>query len=192
MERGAERWEADPGPQGQVVLRPGQLFSTVLQFDVPEEGEEALHLWWEREGGTARLLATEVPRHEEPAGQPPTEWPALVDALPPGRAGEGASLYAGRLACASCHGQPELPGSNTVGPPLGELARAAPRVPGKSVAQYVYESMLAPDAFLAPGCPGGQPCAAPSAMPHYGELMSSQDMADVVAFLLGPRIAQGP
>jgi mono/diheme cytochrome c family protein len=188
---GGAVWVADPGPTTRVVLPPRHLYATVVQFDVPETEREPLTLRWARGGGEARLLSTVVPEHEEPPSAAPDEWPARVEELPVGRAGEGRSLYHARFACSSCHGEPGVADSNTLGPALGDFPRAATtRIPGKGAAQYAYESILNPGAFIAPECARGQPCSAPSAMPVYGELMSPQDMADVITFLMAPRITQ--
>ena len=65
-------------------------------------------------------------------------------------------------------------------------------MPGRDARQYTYESLLAPDAFLAPRCPGGRPCAAPSAMPYYGDRLTAQEMADLLAFLLPPGAEPAP
>lgn len=137
------------------------------------------------------MLVVYAPRHEKPAPTPRTEWPATADALPPGRLEEGRLAYQTRFACASCHGDPGMPGSNTVGPSLeGFALSAGARVPNQSAKDYAYESVLAPNAFIAPSCARGLPCARPSAMPVYSELMSPQDMADVLQFLMSQRLAQ--
>jgi len=101
----------------------------------------------------------------------------------------GADLYENEYACFSCHGFPEEPGSNQVAPWLGDIAEVgATRVEGQSAAQYVYESILNPNAFIAPDCPTG-PCAEPSAMPGdfafrmANESTDPQHMADILAYL---------
>jgi hypothetical protein len=52
--------------------------------------------------------------------------------------------------------------------------------------QYAYESLLFPGAFIASGCGGEAPCAQPSLMPGYGEVLSPQEMADLISYLLEP------
>lgn len=166
-----------------VVLRRRQALSTRLSFDVPEtEGD--LRLGWER-GATRADLATVTPEKravEDPRAPP--AWPRARGDLPRGDAASGARLYATTLSCSSCHGRPETAGSATLGPDLADLARTgATRREGLDAADYIYESLLDPDAFIAPTCAGGRPCPRPSAMPPYGERMSLQDMADILAYL---------
>jgi mono/diheme cytochrome c family protein len=166
-----------------VTLRRRQALSTRLSFDVPEaEGE--LRLGWER-GSERAALATVTPeKHAVEDPRAPVAWPRTRGELPPGDVASGARLFATTLACSSCHGRPETPGSATLGPDLADLARTgATRREGLDAADYIYESMLDPDASLAPACAGGRPCAKPSAMPPYGERMSLQDMADILAYL---------
>ncbi len=186
-----QTWEADVQPP--VALLAGHRYATELEFDVPEAERRPLSLRWVRAGGSVRMLRTVPPVHEEEAldQRAPTAWPAQVEALPAGDAAEGERLFHTRFACNTCHGQRGQPGSNTVGPPLdGFHAVAAARVQGKSGAQYAYESLLQPDAFLAPTCARGEPCTAPSGMPAYGEQLSMKQMADLVTYLMAQRVVQ--
>ena len=113
------------------------------------------------------------------------DWPESVDDLPEGVAQDGAGLYELTYGCAACHGNPDQEGSNSVGPWLGNIANvAAERVEGQSAAQYIYESILNPNAFITQDCPTG-PCSDPSSMPaNFGDRMALQDMADIVAYYL--------
>jgi hypothetical protein len=44
---------------------------------------------------------------------------------------------------------------------------------------------LNPNAFIAPLCANDAPCADPSGMPpNFGDRMSAQDLADIIAFLM--------
>ena len=125
-------------------------------------------------------------------------WPELVDdflvsdtedfAAEPGDPENGAALYVS-YGCSGCHGTVDEAGSNQSGPWLGDIAEiGATRVEGQTAAQYVYISILDPNAFIAPDCPNG-PCITPSAMlKDFGSRMSTntpQDMADLLAYLLG-------
>jgi cytochrome c553 len=166
-----------------VALRRGQALSTRLSFDVPEaEGE--LRLAWDR-GSERAALATVAPeKHSIEDPRAPVAWPRARGELPPGDVAAGARLFTTTLACSSCHGRPETPGTATLGPDLADIGRAgATRREGLDAADYIYESVLDPDAFLAPACAGGRSCPKPSAMPPYGERMSLQDMADILAYL---------
>lgn len=126
----------------------------------------------------------------------PVPWPATVGELanqvtPDPAAGQ--QLYEITYGCSACHGKLDDPGSNAVGPWAGDFADVgATRVDGYTAADYMYESILLPSAYIAPDCPTG-PCAGPpSGMPaNFGTRMSLQDMADVIAYLLGSSDLQG-
>lgn len=164
------------------VLAPGQLVSLSVDFDV-KASAGALRLEWRRGTEREALLATRPP----PSAALPSRWPRRVDALPPGDAASGAGLYFGRYACVACHGDPASPEDVRVGPSLHAFVRVgAARVAGLDAAQYAYESLLDPGAFIAPECAGG-PCARPSTMPGYGDVLSRQQMADLVRFLVEGR-----
>ena len=90
----------------------------------------------------------------------------------------GQSLYTGALACSACHA------NAAVAPPTeGTFTRAentrlqAPELAGYTVEHYLIESILVPNAYIAPGYPG-------NAMPqNFGERLSAQDLVDLVAYL---------
>lgn len=166
---------------GATTLRRREALSTRVAFDVPVAAGD-VRLFWERDGERAELTA--VPRDKHAPSPAPATWPKSVDALPPGDAARGEKAFSGKLACSSCHGQPRIPGTETVGPHLGGIgAVASSRAPGRSAAQYLYESMLYPDAVIAPRCARGEPCQTPSLMPSYARSMSLADIADLIAFL---------
>ncbi|HUS94323.1 MAG TPA: c-type cytochrome [Patescibacteria group bacterium] len=113
------------------------------------------------------------------------EWPDTVEELPDGDAENGRDVFQ-LNGCAVCHGDPEDVNSvATVGPWLGNIGNdAATRILGMSAEQYIYESVLDPTSFVAPECPNG-PCNDPSVMRQdYPNLMSEQDMADLVQFYM--------
>ncbi|PTL80688.1 cytochrome c family protein [Vitiosangium sp. GDMCC 1.1324] len=169
------------------TLRPAELLPVTLSFDVPPT-PEALRLEWRRGVERALLFSTQRPQGAAPPRAPVARWPRLVEGLPQGDAVAGSALYRGRLACISCHGNPAEPDSPRLGPSLGDFARVgATRVAGQSAAQYAYESLLDPNAFIAPECSGQAPCSRPSIMPLYGEVLSQQEMADLISYLVGSR-----
>lgn len=176
------------GYAGDQVLPPRTGFLNALSFNYPLDHDAGeLRLVWRPGGREVHMPLPPQPDHrhfEEVLG---LDWPQTFGELRRiGRAGKGLQLYAEKYGCAACHGQPENPGSQTVGPSLAGLdATASQRIEGKSGAQYVYESILRPDDHIAPACgPEDRPCTAPSAMPPYGELLSREDMAHLVAYLL--------
>ncbi len=120
------------------------------------------------------------------------DWPAtaqgLVDEFPDGDAANGEALFVS-YGCSGCHGVPDGSIPAAVGPDLSNIAvDGATRVDGYSAAMYVYESILDPNAFIAEECPTGPCLGPPSAMlANFGERMAEnpQDMADILAYLLG-------
>ena len=126
------------------------------------------------------------------------DWPDSVDdfltmdsedfVAAPGDAANGATVYTS-YACNSCHGNVDETGSNQIGPWLGEIAEVgATRVEGQTASQYVYESILHPNDYIAPDCATGPCVGPPSAMVQdLAFRMSSnpQDMVDLLAYLVG-------
>ena len=98
-------------------------------------------------------------------------------ALQGGNVDNGKDLFA-KQACSACHvieaGKPA-----TVGPNLSNIGnRAAARKPGYAAEQYIWESILNPNAFLAPGFGAG-------IMPQdFRQKLSDQDLKDLIAYLL--------
>jgi mono/diheme cytochrome c family protein len=177
-------WRPSAGGATAFTVRPAELVSVTLGFDVPPT-PSALRLEWTRGTERETLLSTRRPRS---AGEGPPEWPRRVEELPPGNAAAGSALFHGRLACTACHGNPAEPHGRRIGPALSDFARVgATRVGGKSVAQYAYESLLNPSAFIALECAGQAPCSGPSTMPLYGETLSPQEMADLISYLVNLR-----
>jgi cytochrome c2 len=115
----------------------------------------------------------------------PVVWPDEVSELPAGDATNGETLYSLTYPCTSCHGDPTVEGSNNLGPWLGAIAvEGANRVEGQAADQYIYQSIIDVNAFIAPVCVNGAPCAEPSQMrADFATVMSQQDMADIVAYL---------
>ena len=97
-------------------------------------------------------------------------------------------LFLGRFGCYACHGDPKIEGSNIIGPHLGNIGiEGSVRIEGVPAHQYIYESILDPNGFIAPLCQNGQPCAETTAMPEYASLMTLENVADILAYLLEQR-----
>ncbi|MCI0394328.1 MAG: cytochrome c [Chloroflexi bacterium] len=163
--------------------RPGTLMPTWSeQFGGPLEEYQVEQLTsfilnWENEELCGAPAAT-------PVGGP---WPEDATELPEGNAENGATLFTSVVPpCSSCHGDPAVPGSNAVGPHLGNIgATGGERIEGISAAQYIYDSIRNPADFVAPICANDQPCSTPSGMPDVFETsLTQQDVADLVAYLL--------
>ena len=79
--------------------------------------------------------------------------------------------------CRLCHSLE--PGVTLVGPSLAGIAdRAAYRIPGMKAVEYLYQSIVDPDAYVVPGYPAGV------MPPNYREFLSEEEIQDLVAFLL--------
>ena len=95
---------------------------------------------------------------------------------------EGEKLYyetslGTNAGCRICHSL--QPGVTLVGPSFAGIAtRAAERVPGVTAEEYLRQSILAPDAYIVEGFPGGQ------MVPNLDETLSEDQIEDIVAFLL--------
>jgi cytochrome c2 len=79
--------------------------------------------------------------------------------------------------CAACH---RAGAANGVAPSfVGLHERAAERDPALSAAAYVYQSIVQPTAYLVEGYANAMP-------QNYGDRLSEQEIADLVAYLLSP------
>jgi nitric oxide reductase subunit C len=112
--------------------------------------------------------------------------------LPAGDAARGEQLFAQQVkqasgtnaACKACHSL--VPGEILTGPSLaGVASRAETRVTGETAEQYIRTSIQQPNAFIVPDDPKYVQANGKSAMPEgLGNLMSDQDLADLIAYLL--------
>jgi len=172
---------------GEAEIDPGQTLNTALHFDLDTRSPHGkLLMEWRRDGRTAFFAIPDPSRHDHlrPRGGDVALPPDARLLLPIGNPDRGEDLYAKVYGCAACHGDPKVPGSNNVGPHLGRIgALAGSRVAGMQAPQYIYQSIIDPDASIAPDCKGG-PCAKPTAMPDYSSLVSLQDAADLLTYLL--------
>ncbi len=180
---------------GRAVLQPGQTLNTALYFDFDARNPHGkLRVVWERDGESVYLPIPEPAEHVHllprgDAGALPGDARLL---LPIGKPARGKQLYDAVFGCVACHGDIETPGTNNVGPHLAGIgASAASRVEGLPAAQYIYQSILEPNAFIAPDCKHGLPCEQPSAMPEYGTLVSLENVADLVTYLLEQQTVSG-
>lgn len=90
----------------------------------------------------------------------------------------GQTLYNGSLACSSCHS------NASIAPPTeGTFTRANdtrvqdPLLANYTARHYLVESVLVPNAYIAPGYPA-------NAMPqNFGERLDLQMLADILAYL---------
>lgn len=92
----------------------------------------------------------------------------------------GQVLYDGELACASCH---IISGGEVAPPTEGTFTRieetrlADPALGGYTPEQYLVESIVNPSHYVVPGYQNVMPN-------NFGERLTAQELADLVAYLL--------
>lgn len=138
------------------------------------------------------LPPTETPTEIPTTAVPPTatvEEASAADAAGPGDPARGADIFANGAGtappCSTCH----LVDVDQVqvGPSMmGVASRAGSRVEGLSAEEYIHQSILSPNAFLVPDTDvnvfsvNGQSLM----IQNYADLLSAQDINDLVAYLL--------
>jgi len=118
-----------------------------------------------------------------PTAEPqPTATPRPID----GETAEEVILNAG---CGACHKIGEMGEAHKVGPDLTYIGTtASERVPGMSAEEYIRQSILEPNAYLAPECPNT--ACLPGIMPQNFHLRLTEEQLNMlVVFLMAQ---QGP
>ncbi len=112
----------------------------------------------------------------------PTAVFSAQTADPPDPATQAAFASAG---CAGCHTIPGVANAvGQVGPNLSNIGTAAAdRVAGQDAEAYIRESILNPNAVIAPECPNGD-CPASVMPPNMGERLSAAEIDLIVEHLL--------
>ncbi len=129
-------------------------------------GREAWRLLQVEQTWTSRRIYLFHFRDERQGGDPERGRRLFFEQLP----GENTG-------CRLCHSLE--PGVTLVGPSLAGIAdRAAYRIPGMKAVEYLYQSIVDPDAYVVPGYPAGV------MPPNYREFLSEEEIQDLVAFLL--------
>jgi cytochrome c551/c552 len=89
---------------------------------------------------------------------------------------ENGPTLATSNACIGCHALD--PNQQMTGPTWHNVGdHAVARVPGQSPAEYLHQSIVAPGAFVVPDFPNVMPQT-------YGDTLSTQDLGDLIAYLL--------
>lgn len=120
---------------------------------------------------------------ESPAVTPlPTPTPRPIE-------GEDAETIILNAGCGSCHQIGSIGEAHKVGPDLTWIGyNATGRVPGMTAEEYIHQSIVEPNTYLAPECPNG-PCL-PNIMPRdYRHRLSETQLKILVDYLL---LQQGP
>ena len=125
-----------------------------------------------------------------PASPEPVEAAASTPAPLPGTTAEEIIANAG---CGACHQIGAIGEAHKVGPDLSNIGNeAANRVPDLTAEEYLRQSLLAPNAYIAPECPNG-PCTA-NAMPSFAGRLTETQLDTLIDFLLtmrsGPAAAE--
>lgn len=152
-----------------------------------------------------QLAAAETARRESRVEAPAAEAPAPAqEAAPAGQPAEAAApapaaavaQQSGPTApadvvaaingagCAGCHVIPGIPGANgRVGPDLTEIGvTATARAEGMSAEEYIRQSILEPNAVIAPDC-WGVPCPAGVMLQSFASTISDADLNTIVGYL---------
>lgn len=89
-----------------------------------------------------------------------------------------------KAACIACHVIPGIASAvGAVGPDLTNIGvDGATRIPGYTTEQYIRESLLNPNAFIAPECPAG-PCLPNLMVQNLGDTLTAAEIDAIVAYL---------
>ncbi|BCX02374.1 MAG: hypothetical protein KatS3mg053_0312 [Candidatus Roseilinea sp.] len=99
----------------------------------------------------------------------------ITDGLPKGDPENGAKLF-NTAGCVGCHSQKK--GERLVGPSFYNLWNIAEtRVPGMSAREYLYQSIVDPNAYIVEGYQAGL------MQQNYAAILSPQQMADILAWI---------
>ena len=125
----------------------------------------------EVKGGAAAGSAPAAPSGLATTG----DFTKIVAALPKGNPDNGPKLFTA-MGCVGCHSQEK--DKRLVGPSFyGLFGRAATRKPNYGAREYIYESIVLPNAYVVDGFQSGL-------MPQtFAKQLSQQDMADILAWI---------
>jgi len=101
-----------------------------------------------------------------------------------GRPPDPVTLFTTKYGCNGCHTLTAAGATGQVGPNLDGIGtNAGTRVPGLSAEDYIRESILKPNAFITPQCPGGA-CLSGVMPQDFAQRMPKPDLDMLVNFLL--------
>lgn len=135
---------------GQLVAFLNSLSSEAVEVTPPALPDYAVIQLGDGRGSTTQPAAEAAPASVE----------APVAASAPATDGvdmEAVIAAVTKGGCAACHVMPGIPGAvGVIGPDMTNIGvEAATRVAGESAEEYLYQSILDPNAFIAPKCPTG-------------------------------------
>lgn len=134
--------------------------------------------------------ATEDSATEEPATEEATTEEVAEDTTEDSTAEEPVDVDAvaaivTKGTCGACHVIPGIDGAGgMVGPDLSNIGTAAEtRIDGYSAEEYLLESILDPNAFIAPECPAGD-CLPGLMLPNLADLLTTEEIDTLVSYLV--------
>ena len=141
--------------------------------------------------------AAESPTPAAPAAPAPTAASAPTAAAAESPENLVAAAFK-KGGCGACHTIPGVAGAKgTIGPDLTAIGETAAQTIASSsytgsattVEEFLRESILQPDAHIAPDC-GGSPCQKGVMPPSLGQGLSEEELAAVIAHLQRPAEAE--
>ncbi|MBC8194193.1 MAG: photosynthetic protein synthase I [Acidimicrobiia bacterium] len=86
--------------------------------------------------------------------------------------------------CGNCHAIPGIPGAaGTIGPDLTTIGtQASTRRPNMDAATYIRESIVDPNSFIAPECPGGA-CPPGVMLQTFAQTLNPTELDTIVGYL---------
>ncbi len=117
----------------------------------------------------------------------PTALP-MPTSTPRAVAGETAEEYILNAGCGSCHKIGSLGEAHKVGPDLSMIGlTAGEKIDGLSAADYLRQSILEPNAFIAPDCPNAA-CLANIMPRDYGSRLTPDQIEKIINYLLSEMV----
>ncbi len=120
----------------------------------------------------AMMAAVLVFGREEPTSEAASGPTTTAPKLPAGDAAAGKALFESK-GCGACHTFKPAGTHGTIGPDLDNLKASASKA-GKPLDAFIAESIMDPNAYIAPGYK-------PGIMPKFP--LESKQVADLVAYL---------
>lgn len=131
----------------------------------------------EAEADSTEADAEEEVAEEEVAAEEDTEQePVDIEAV---------AAIVTKGTCGACHVIPGIDGAGgMVGPDLTNIGTAAEtRIEGYSAEEYLLESIVDPNAFIAPECPAGD-CLPGLMLPNLADLLTTEEIDTLVGYLV--------
>lgn len=119
-----------------------------------------------------------------PTATPVPTAPPMPTSAPRAVAGETAEEYILNAGCGSCHKIGRLGEAHKVGPDLSQIGLTARnRIDGLTAAEYIRQSILNPNAFIARDCPNTA-CLANIMPQDYASRLTANQVDEIVNYLL--------